>query len=216
MLKCIETILLEPVGCLAEFPPEPFHEIASRFLGFKGDPVESGSAGYWHLLALLNGRPLPAEAGALEIQAVNTANIFEDVRPALAELKTMGVRLSVSSSLSRATACRFLELHSLTEVFESVASRDHAGGTLAAPLLDALRRASLDPQKAIFLTDTAEGIKTARIAGVHPVLMMNDPDEARRLATHDPAGGVVSLHELPDFIRLIAAQNSGQSDAGRR
>jgi hypothetical protein len=37
--------------------------------------------------------------------------------------------------------------------------------------------------------------------------MMNDPDEARRLAMHNPAGGVVSLHEIPDFIRLIAAQN---------
>jgi hypothetical protein len=51
-----------------------------------------------------------------------------------------------------------------------------------------------------------EGIKTARSVGVHPILMMNDPDEARRLAMHNPAGGVVSLHEMPDFIRLIAAQ----------
>jgi hypothetical protein len=37
--------------------------------------------------------------------------------------------------------------------------------------------------------------------------MMNDPDEAQRLAMHNPAGGVVSLHEMPDFLRLIAAQN---------
>jgi hypothetical protein len=37
--------------------------------------------------------------------------------------------------------------------------------------------------------------------------MMNDPDEAQRLAMHNPSGGVVSLHEMPDFIRLIAAQN---------
>ena len=52
-----------------------------------------------------------------------------------------------------------------------------------------------------------EGIKAARSAGVHPILMMNDPDEAQRLAMHNPAGGVVSLHEMPDFLRLIAAQN---------
>ena len=44
--------------------------------------------------------------------------------------------------------------------------------------------------------------------GVSPVLMMNDPDEARRLAMRQPAGGIVSLHELPDFVRLVAA-NSG-------
>ena len=36
----------------------------------------------------------------------------------------------------------------------------------------------------------------------------NDPDEARRLTTHEPAGGIVSLHELPDFIRLVAAENA--------
>jgi hypothetical protein len=59
----------------------------------------------------------------------------------------------------------------------------------------------------MFLTDTVEGIKVARSVGVHPILMMNDPDESQRLAMHNPAGGVVSLHEMPDFIRLIAAQN---------
>jgi hypothetical protein len=37
--------------------------------------------------------------------------------------------------------------------------------------------------------------------------MMNDPDEAMRLAVHGPSGGIVSLHELPDFIRLVAAEN---------
>jgi hypothetical protein len=36
---------------------------------------------------------------------------------------------------------------------------------------------------------------------------MNDPDEAQRLAMHNPSGGVISLHEMPDFIRLLAAQN---------
>jgi len=71
-----------------------------------------------------------------------------------------------------------------------------------------VRCASLVPENVIFLTDTVEGIRVARSAGVHPILMMNDPDTARRLAMHNPAGGVVSLHEIPDFIRLIAAQRS--------
>jgi phosphoglycolate phosphatase-like HAD superfamily hydrolase len=214
MLKCIETILLEPVGCLAEFSPEPFHEIATRFLGFKGDPVESGSAAYWHLLTLLNSRPLLTAAEALETQAVSTANIFEDVRPALAELKALGVRLSIASSLSGAAISRFLERHGLGDFFAGVSSRDDAGGTLAAPLLHALRATSLVAESTIYLTDSVEGIRTAKSAGVHPILMMNDPDEARRLATHNPTGGIVSLHELPDFIRLIEAQN-GPKARGR-
>jgi hypothetical protein len=37
---------------------------------------------------------------------------------------------------------------------------------------------------------------------------MNDPDEARRLAMQEPAGGIVSLLELPDFVRLLAARDN--------
>ena len=102
---------------------------------------------------------------------------------------------------------RFVDRCSLGEFFSGVWTRDDVGGVKSAPLLAALAGASLAPEKAMFLTDTVEGIKVARSAGVHPVLMMNDPDEAQRLALHNPAGGVVSLHEVPDFIRLLAAQN---------
>ena len=70
----------------------------------------------------------------------------------------------------------------------------------------ALDSASLLPGQAMFLTDTAEGLKVAAGVGVNGILMMNDPDESRRLAMHNPAGGIVSLHELPDFIRLLRAQ----------
>ena len=42
------------------------------------------------------------------------------------------------------------------------------GGVREAPLLGALHNASLLPAKAMFLTDTVEGISAARSAGVHP------------------------------------------------
>jgi beta-phosphoglucomutase-like phosphatase (HAD superfamily) len=205
-MQNIDGILLEPVGCLAEFPSEPFHEIAVRFFGRKGKASPSGSRSYWHLLNLFGETSQPL-AEALEIDAVNASSVYEDIVPALRELNAMGVHLSIVSSLSGAAINRFLEKHSLGEFFAGVWSRDNAGGIKAVPLVRALRSASLQPENVIFLTDTAEGIKVARTAGVHPVLMMNDPDEARRLAMHKPAGGVVSLHEMPDFIRLIAAQN---------
>jgi phosphoglycolate phosphatase-like HAD superfamily hydrolase len=207
-MRNIDGILLEPVGCLAEFPPGPFHEIAVRLLGRRGKQSSSGSRSYWHLLRLLDGVSPQPLAEELEIAAVNAASVYEDAVPALAELKAMGVHLSIASSLSAAAITRFLEKHSLGQFFADVWNRDNAGGVKAVPLIRALRSASLPSENVIFLTDTAEGIKVARSAGVHPILMMNDPDEARRLATHNPSGGVVSLHEIPDFVRLIAAQNN--------
>ena len=206
-MQSIEGLLLEPVGCLAEFPSAPFHEIAVSLFGRKGKASQSGSRSYWHLLKLIGEKSSSALAEALEIEAVNAASIYEDTVPALAELKAMGVHLSIASSLSGAATTRFLERHSLGGFFTGVWNRDNAGGIKAVPLVRALRGASLRPENVMFLTDTVEGIKVARTAGVHPILMMNDPDEARRLAMHNPAGGGVSLHEIPDFIRLITAQN---------
>jgi beta-phosphoglucomutase-like phosphatase (HAD superfamily) len=207
-MQVIEGILFEPVGCLAEFPAEPFNEIAARLTGRRRKKSSSGSRSYWHLLNLME-----ASAGdtieALELQAVERASVYEDVRPALSELKSIGSALFIASSLSNAAIARFLERYSLNEFFSAVWSRDHAGGVKAAPLQSALAGACLKPGHTIFLTDTAEGLKVAKSVGIHPILMMNDPDEARRLAMRDPAGGIVSLHELPDFIRLVAAENAG-------
>jgi phosphoglycolate phosphatase-like HAD superfamily hydrolase len=212
-MQNIEGLLLEPVGCLAEFPSGPFHEIAVRLFGRKGKASQSGSRSYWHLLNLMQAAETPLDGVArnvvevLEGEAVVGASLYEDVLPVLAELRTMGIRLFIASSLSRAPAINFVERSSLGEFFSGVWTRDDAGGVKSAPLICALGGASLPPENAMFLADTVEGIKVARSAGVNPVLMMNDPDEARRLAMHNPAGGVVSLHEIPDFIRLIAARN---------
>ena len=217
-MQTIEALLLEPVGCLAEFPSSHFHQIAVRLFRRKGKASLSGSRSYWRLLNLLDALDAPLNeekkriAEAFEIEAVDAASMYEDVVPALAELKSMGIRLFVTTSLSRKAALRFIERNSLGEFLSGVHTRDDAGGVKSAPLLSALKGASLSPEKTMFLTDTLEGIQAARSAGVHSILMMNDPDEAQRLAMHNPAGGIVSMHEMPDFIRLIDAQNQKTRD----
>ena len=213
-MQPIEGIFFEPVGCLAEFSSGPFLELAFGLLGRKRKTSQSGSRSYWHLLNLMQSTSQKLEASerrmveALELEAVTAANVYEDVVPALSELKTMGMKLVITSSLSSAATRCFLDRHSLNEFFCSVWNRDNSGGVKAAPLEAAIAGASLDPERVMFLTDTLEGLKAAQTAGVHSILMMNDPDEARHLAMHNPSGGIVSLRELPDFIRLVAAENS--------
>jgi hypothetical protein len=99
---------------------------------------------------------------------------YPDAAPALAELETLGVKLIAVPSVSAAV--------------------------LAAAVADA----SLSPDRVICLTDSEDGIRSAREAGVAPVLMMNDPDEAMRLTALNPAGGIVSLLELADFVRFVS------------
>jgi len=52
-------------------------------------------------------------AETLEVEAVDAASIYEDVVPALAELKSMASGFFVASSLSRRAASRFVERNSL-------------------------------------------------------------------------------------------------------
>ena len=71
-MQIIQAILLEPVGCLAEFPAQPFNDIAAQCFGRKNKPSKSGSRSYWHLLNLM------AAAGqqsveTLELEAVEQA-----------------------------------------------------------------------------------------------------------------------------------------------
>ncbi len=213
-MEVIEGILIEPVGCLAEFPSGPFLELAFRLFDRKRKASQSGSRAYWHLLNLVQSAGARLEESekklveTLELEAVAAANVYEDVVPALAELNGMGIKLFIASSLSGAATKCFLDRHSLSEFFSGVWSSENSKGVKAAPLESAIAGATLNPSRVMFLVDTLEGLKIAHTVGVHSVLMMNDPDDARRLAMHNPSGGIVSLHELPDFIRLVAAENS--------
>ncbi len=99
---------------------------------------------------------------------------YPDAAPALAELDALGVRAIEVPTLS------------------------------AAALRAAVADAALAPDRVICLTDSEHGVLAARDAGVHPVLMMNDPDEAMRLTALNPSGGIVSLLELPDFVRFVS------------
>src|SRR5260370_22063542 len=112
---------------------------------------------------------------ASELQAVDGASVYEDVVPALSELKTMGIRLVIASSLSGAAVMRFLEKRALGDFFDGVWTRDNAGGVKAVPLQRAIAGASLHPERAMVLTDTAEGFEAAKSVGCQAILSMNDP-----------------------------------------
>jgi hypothetical protein len=108
-------------------------------------------------------RPIKAilfEPGCL----ADAEGTYEDVIPAFAELKAMGIQLDVAAELG----------------------------------------------ETMYVTDNAEGLAKARTAGMIPILLMHNPDEAMRLTAHNPAGGVVSLLELPDFIRFLAVRNEAE------
>src|SRR3990167_1907664 len=120
-MQIIEGILFEPVGCLAEFPSDQFLEIAAHLFGRRKKAGQSGSRSYWQLLNLIQGANKKLDESerqlveALELQAVAGASLYEDVVPALSELRAMGLKLLIASSLSSTAITRFLERYFLSE-----------------------------------------------------------------------------------------------------
>jgi beta-phosphoglucomutase-like phosphatase (HAD superfamily) len=193
MIDAIDAILFEPVGALAEFP--------------------EGSRRYWERVSALESKAEPLSADertrieSSEIEAVEQAVLYDDAGPALSELSALNITLIAASSLSEIALTRFLERASLTRLFHDRWSRDTTAGVGALVLMKAVTAGHLEPSRVLFLADTEAGVRAAQKAGVNPILMMNDPDEAMRLTACNPAGGIVSLHELPDFVRLVAARS---------
>ena len=207
-MRAIKAVLFEPVGCLAEFPAGPFNEIAADVFGFSADPGETGSEAYWQVLDLMTesglkdaDRPVIER---LELQAIDGANVYEDVVPALEALRAMDITLLVASSLSARAVHRFLDTSGVAAFFSGVWTRDNAGGIQAAPLQKALASVGYQRDEVMVLVDTKEGLELVKDAGANAILLINDYDEGRRLVAHAPAGAIVSLHELPDAIRFVA------------
>lgn len=210
-MQAIQAVILEPVGCLAEFRAEEFNEAALLLSRSTGVALMTGSQAYWRFVRLLARRgsltpPIRSALEKLELQAIENSQLYEDVTLALRQLKQMDINVLMASSLSRGAVGRFLEKFSLRGLFTISLTRDEASGVMARPLLKTIKEASLDPSRTIYLADTEEGLEIAKEVGVNSILMINDHDEGHRLAGYNPAGGIVSLSELPDGLRLIAQQ----------
>src|SRR5437773_10639329 len=166
-MQTIHGILFEPVGCLAEFSPEPFNEMAILVSGRESKASRSASSTYWHLLNLMEttGMRLSeseiAQIEDLELQAVETASVYEDVVPALSELGAMRINLVMASSLSRAAAARFIERAGLDGLFTVVSSRDRAEEVRGVPLRQALNTAGLEPGHGMVITDRGDWFQVA-------------------------------------------------------
>jgi phosphoglycolate phosphatase-like HAD superfamily hydrolase len=214
IVEFIKAVLFEPVGCLAEFKPDEFDRAATDLFGASPDPSATGSQAYWRLLGLMEQQygAISIEGSVrlqeLELRAIVQAELYEDVRPSLEELKTLGVAAHLASSLSRMAVAHFLERHALADLFVGRITRTEASGVMAKPLRRAIDQACLDPARVMALVDTAQALETTKRLGLNAMLMINDYDEGRALAERNPAGGIVSLAELADALRVIE-QRSG-------
>jgi FMN phosphatase YigB (HAD superfamily) len=218
IVETIKALLIDPVGCLAEFRPDEFNSAAADLFSADENPEANGSQAYWRLLGLMAERPVPAESLArlqeLELRAVEHADLYEDVHPALAAVGSLGVAVFMVSSLSRPAVAHFIARHGLADLLAGAVTRDEAGGVMGKVLRAALDQTGVDPARVMALADTARALEAAKQLGLNAMLMINDYDEGRALAERNPSGGIVSLAGLAPALRLIE-QRSGMRAPAR-
>jgi putative hydrolase of the HAD superfamily len=122
--------------------------------------------------------------------------VFDDVAPALRELRERGVRLAVVSNWD-CSLPEWLDRADLTPLFDAVVSSAALGSAKPwpAPFEAALHLLGVDPGQAVHVGDSIENdVEGARAAGVRAVLIAR--------TGHAPAGveTIRSLAELPSLI----------------
>jgi HAD superfamily hydrolase (TIGR01549 family) len=129
--------------------------------------------------------------------------VFEDVRPALQELKERGIVTGVISNMPQPVAPMLQKL-GLGDLLDFGVSPLDVGGECkpAAPIfLEALRRANAKPEEAVHVGDEyfVDG-KGARDAGITPVIL----DRYKLFESLEGYHRIVTLRELPPLLESLA------------
>ncbi len=124
--------------------------------------------------------------------------VFEDVLPVMQSLKKQGLTLALISNMNR-DGNELIESMGLTNyVHFAVTSKDVGSEKPHAPIfLAALRKAKVDPSKAIHVGDQlTSDVQGASAVGIAPVLLDRDINHP----SHDSCPRIESLKELPNLI----------------
>jgi putative hydrolase of the HAD superfamily len=121
---------------------------------------------------------------------------FPDVRPALAALRELGLRLVIASNWDWSLP-QWLAQTGLEPLVDGCASSAVVGRPKPAPdvFREALRLAGVGPEDAVHVGDSLEGdVQGARAAGIRAVLVQRHGD---------PPGGVEAVRSLAQLPSLL-------------
>ena len=190
------------------FPEEDWLPVIGRSSGeVEFDP-------YGHLESLI-GRPVDREAIRAERRRRNRAllenqPILPGVEAYIADAQRLGLRLGVASSSTREWVVGQLTRIGLLEYFDAVKCRDDVGRGKPDPgvYLAVLDELGVEPEQAIALEDSTNGVKAAKTAGVYCLAV---PNAVTRHFSFGEADHIVESLEDLKLRQLIA-----QADESRR
>jgi HAD superfamily hydrolase (TIGR01509 family) len=150
----------------------------------------------------------------------------EEPRPGvldrIAEAVDMGLRLGVASTSRRQWVTGHLERLGLLAHFDAIVGRDDVGGRAKpAPdvYLEVVRLLGCEPHTTVAIEDSANGLLSARAAGLATIAVPNRMTQHLDLSVADAVVGSLADHTLADLLRLAglaAPDPPGQADTTSR
>ncbi|HUV53947.1 MAG TPA: HAD family hydrolase [Candidatus Krumholzibacteriaceae bacterium] len=128
--------------------------------------------------------------------------LLPDVEETLRHLKEEGYRQSVATNKTSSEAKRILELLGVDDVFDLVVGFLDVPNAKPAPdmILYTLERLGVDRRHAVFVDDTAFGLKAGVEAGVNTVGILTGYHTREQLEEVQPDYVVDSMHELKRLL----------------
>lgn len=157
------------------------------------------------LIDALNALPEPRQSEAwstlimIERRASDAATLIDGVHALLGVLKDKGVRAALVTNNTDANTHALIDRFGLR--FSVVLTRDSGFyKPSGAPLVEAMRRLEVEPDRTIAVGDSHYDVKAAREAGCAAVVVVNGGFEAHRESADL---GFRSLGELADHLRIV-------------
>ena len=175
--------------------------------GFIGSGL--GSFDVCSHLEELAGRPIDtetvrAERRARYLAAVDANPVLPGVENMIADARTRGLKLGVASSSTREWVEGHLARRGLLGYFDAVRCRDDVAATKPDPELftSAVAALGVDPESAIAIEDSANGLTAAKTAGLFTVVVPNAMTGQMRLDHADLRLESLADVSLDDLIEL--------------
>jgi phosphoglycolate phosphatase len=133
---------------------------------------------------------------------------YPGVLPAIARFEEAGYLLAICTNKYEANSVALIEALGMTKHFAAIAGQDTFAFRKPDPrhLLETIRRAGGDPDRAVMVGDSQTDIDTAKAAGI-PVVAVDFGYTDRHVSEFEPSRVISHFDELtPDLAaRLIAA-----------
>jgi beta-phosphoglucomutase-like phosphatase (HAD superfamily) len=138
----------------------------------------------------------------IELRQIDRFLMNPGVRAGIEAVKSMNLKIAVTTELGKKVACAFLEKHGLKDI--EILPRVEIGENLQDHLLAGLKQMKIEPDEIIFFCNRLSDLRGAKSLGLRVVVLPNKNERIDRLLLERPNGMIMSLGELPDLLSLEA------------